>query len=108
MIVDGLPWDPFTPKGLVLDLVALTTIYSIGRWITLIASHLFSSDTTPRVGKWFTLRDVFQDVGLDNDTRKAIEEGYYKVIRRLFPPSRGFIVSDKLSCSMQKKARLSG
>lgn len=65
--------------GLALAGIGLLVCWTLAKWIFAFIYNLIWPDSTPELGKYFTLRDIFQDVGLDNDTRKALEEGYYKV-----------------------------
>lgn len=78
----GIPWERVSPKTIVVAGLVMIIIWSILKWALYFIINFVRPDPTPEVGKLWTLRDILQDVGLDNDTCKALQEGYYKYSKK--------------------------
>lgn len=68
-----------TPKGAALAGVVLISSWTVAKGSYALIHRLIYPDPTPEYGSRFTIRDIVQDVGLDNETRRALEKGYYEV-----------------------------
>ena len=77
-----IQWATLSPKIVVVVGVVMIIIWSILKWIFKVLMGFVRPEPTPEMGKLFTLRDIFQDVGLDNDTCKALQEGYQSYSKR--------------------------
>ncbi|KAK5996321.1 Cytochrome P450 monooxygenase gloP [Cladobotryum mycophilum] len=67
-----------TPKEMVFTSIALIFYLALAKWIYATVSRQTKSDLTPEFGSWFNLRDITEDVGIHNDARRGMDEGYDK------------------------------
>lgn len=82
MLDRGIPWEHVSPKTLVLAGVVMVVLWSTLKWVLYFLMNFIRPHSTPELGKLWSLRDIFQDVGIDNDTCKALQEGYYKYSKK--------------------------
>lgn len=85
MFAAAVSWDNVSLKKLAFGSTALMVCWIVATWIVNLIANLIRSDSTPNVGSNFTFKDLARDVGLDNETRRELEEGYYKAGHNLHP-----------------------